>query len=466
MSNQFITVTLIIGMLATGCSNSLWSKFQDKQCVENCDDPDPSSHHHFEQPVWQTLNMFAGESLCLIAFYLIKVIFKENKSSFDYQPIQTSEDIQSRHHSSEESEEEAEVQTHPHSIISDSLISPTHLNLNQSQLSSSPLALHGPTPNPIVTSLEPDLITTSSQTQSQAQTQTQAQAHPLIGLQKFIFCLPTLFDICGTTLMNVGLLFVPVSVFQMIRGALPLWVALFSVLFLKRTYKAHKWLSLSIITFGVALVGFAGSSQSKEQDQMKSFGSEDGSRTVLGIFLIFFAQVFSASQFVVEEKIMTKFEVPPLEAVGLEGLFGLLSTLISIPILHIFIGSKPTGRKGYFDANEGLHQILSNSQILWSSLAIAFSISMFNFCGLAVTKSISATVRSVIDTCRSIGIWIVSIGLGWERFDGVQLIGFLILIFGTFLFNEIWTYPIWFLNFLDHWFDSNDNLIQSNQRLD
>jgi hypothetical protein len=36
-------------------------------CVKNCDNPDPRTHEHFEQPIWQTLNMFMGETLCLVA---------------------------------------------------------------------------------------------------------------------------------------------------------------------------------------------------------------------------------------------------------------------------------------------------------------------------------------------------------------------------------------------------------------
>lgn len=33
-------------------------RVQDMQCVENCDDPDPKRHLLYEQPVWQTLQMF------------------------------------------------------------------------------------------------------------------------------------------------------------------------------------------------------------------------------------------------------------------------------------------------------------------------------------------------------------------------------------------------------------------------
>ena len=47
-----------------GCANSLFTKYQDNQCVENCDDPNPSHRLLFEQPVFQTFQMFLGE-VCL-----------------------------------------------------------------------------------------------------------------------------------------------------------------------------------------------------------------------------------------------------------------------------------------------------------------------------------------------------------------------------------------------------------------
>ena len=36
---------------------------QDMQCVENCGDPDPTRHVVYEQPVWQTLQMFGMLSM-------------------------------------------------------------------------------------------------------------------------------------------------------------------------------------------------------------------------------------------------------------------------------------------------------------------------------------------------------------------------------------------------------------------
>jgi hypothetical protein len=69
----------------------------------------------------------------------------------------------------------------------------------------------------------------------------------------------------------------------------------------------------------------------------------------------------------------------------------------------------------------------------------------FNFFGLSVTRSVSATARSTIDTCRTLFIWMVSIGLGWESFKWLQVVGFAMLVYFTFLFNGIVQPPFAFL---------------------
>merc|ERR1711881_376737 len=77
-----------------------------------------------------------------------------------------------------------------------------------------------------------------------------------------------------------------------------------------------------------------------------------------------------------------------------------------------------------------------------SSVLIMISIGGFNFFGLSVTRSVSATSRSTIDTCRTLFIWIVSLGLGWETFKWLQVLGFALLVYGTFMFNDLVRPPI------------------------
>lgn len=279
-------------------------------------------------------------------------------------------------------------------------------------------------------------------------------------------------SVCGTTLMNVGLILTPVSIFQMSRGALVLWVAVLSVIFLRRHLWLYQWVSLIIVTFGVCLVGLSGSLAKEALSDptellatVAARPADDPARAAVGVMVILFAQIFTAGQYVsnlllksisrieiytwvqvVEEKIMSRYTVEPLvsvlygifsikpeltpdqKAVTLEGFFGLVTTLIAMPFLHLFLRH----RSSYFDIPRGWHQIISTPTVLWSCFAIMLSIGSFNFFGLSVTHSVSATTRSTVDTCRTLGIWIVSLGLGWEALvwpvSFLQVIGFALLV--------------------------------------
>jgi multidrug transporter EmrE-like cation transporter len=78
--------------------------------------------------------------------------------------------------------------------------------------------------------------------------------------------------------------------------------------------------------------------------------------------------------------------------------------------------------------------------LVWSIL-ICFSIASFNAFGVAVTKNASSAQRSTIDTSRTVLIWMVQLILGKEKFDWLQLIGFILLVIGTLVYNEIVVVP-------------------------
>lgn len=79
--------------------------------------------------------------------------------------------------------------------------------------------------------------------------------------------------------MNIGLLYTPVSIFQMTRGALVLFVGILSVLFLHRRLHLYQWLALIVVMGGVAVVGLSGSlvkNAVREPDPTKLTSFEDG----------------------------------------------------------------------------------------------------------------------------------------------------------------------------------------------
>ena len=276
----------------------------------------------------------------------------------------------------------------------------------------------------------------------------------LKGWSILLLALPACCDITGTTLMNAGFLFVAASIYQMTRGALVLFVGLFSVLFLKRRLYLHQWLALVVVMLGVGLVGVAGALDKHPQAKPEPRSIEtaietvrlmareiksqpEALQTVIGVLMIAGAQIFTATQFVLEEFILEKCSVEPLKMVGWEGVFGFTVTFLAMVLLHFTVGVTDAGRYGYFDAVEGWRQFIEYRSIAVSSVLIMISIGGFNFFGLSVTRSVSATSRSTIDTCRTLFIWIVSLGLRWETFKWLQIVGFVLLVYGTFLFNDI-----------------------------
>jgi hypothetical protein len=124
-----------------------------------------------------------------------------------------------------------------------------------------------------------------------------------------------------------------------------------------------------------------------------------------------------------------RYSVSPLVAVGYEGLFGTISIFMLFPILSIpsVASSSP-----FFDLPRGWRQFIDTPTVFWSGIAIAISISLFNFFGLSVTRHVSATARSLTDTCRTLAIWLISLGLGWEKFlvpiSFLQVLGFSLLV--------------------------------------
>lgn len=286
---------------------------------------------------------------------------------------------------------------------------------------------------------------------------------PLVGIKVFLLALPACCDITGTTLMNVGLLFVAASIYQMTRGALVLFVGLFSVLFLHRKLFLYQWSALFIVVLGVAIVGLAGAMAPNPQaqpeptsvvdtglllvravsDQVRvTARTPEAVQTILGVLMIAGAQIFTATQFVLEEWILEHYALEPIKVVGWEGTFGFLVTVFGMIVLHLAVGSTEKGRNGYFDVVEGWREITHYRAVAVSSVLIMISIGGFNFFGLSVTRSVSATARSTIDTCRTLFIWIVSLGLGWETFKWLQILGFVLLVYGTFLFNDIVRAPL------------------------
>ncbi|XP_066255721.1 solute carrier family 35 member F6 [Euwallacea similis] len=250
----------------------------------------------------------------------------------------------------------------------------------------------------------------------------------------FILYIPALCDMTATSIMYIGLNLTFPSSFQMFRGSVIVFVGLLSVAFLNRTLGKREWIGISFVILGLAIVGIADfiSTDSDEQHNRNDI--------ITGDMLIVIAQVIQAIQMVVEERFVQGENIPSLQAVGWEGLFGFI-TLALLQIPFYFIRGVPplTPAAGtrLEDPIDAFVQIGHSVPLLFAVLGTIISIAFFNFAGISVTKEMSATTRMVLDSVRTIVVWIFSLAFFDQNFHWLQLFGFIQLIIGMCLYNGI-----------------------------
>lgn len=239
---------------------------------------------------------------------------------------------------------------------------------------------------------------------------------------KWIFLVPSSCDLIATVLLNVALGLLAVSIVQMCRGTLVVFTCALSIIFLGRRQYAYHFVGVLLVVGGITVV-----SMSSMIDTKTGAVSAMPSAMIMGISILIFGQVFQAGMFVYEEKIMSKYPVPPLRCVGMEGVFGLsIAIAVMIPLEYL----------GYAKTRAAFYQMSQSPWLLASVLGAICSLALFNYAGATVTQKSSAIARTTIKMSSTILIWVCELAFGWNTFSILQLAGFALLAVGTLLYNR------------------------------
>ena len=200
----------------------------------------------------------------------------------------------------------------------------------------------------------------------------------------------------ATSVQYIGLTLTYASSFQMLRGAVIIFTGILSTIFLRRRLAWFKWTGMIFVIGGLVTVGVSDMMTQKPCKPDNATGDQrvgaeysfqfnyasvsvlssadcknDTTSIFVGDLLIFCSQVIVASQMVYEEKFISKYNVPALQAVGWEGTFGFTTlSLLLIPFSFIYVGNSFGHGPRYVleDAYDGVYQLYHNPL-----LALAFS---------------------------------------------------------------------------------------------
>jgi drug/metabolite transporter (DMT)-like permease len=400
--NKFLLYLLILLMILTGSINTIFNKILQKLRDEIKD-----RELLFEQHHWIiTFGMFLGE-LVSIFFYIYIVIQRKNATAKNQETL-----IEGQ-----ENTEDA-VETPPPKPIEDSKRPPVPTNL--------------------------------------------------------VFGITAMCDLCATTINTFGLTYLTTSMFQMMRGLELFFVCLWSTVLLKNPLYRHAVLGVGTLIVGLGLVGLNSLINAPSTDVAKN--------PVVGMILLGTSQLFSSTEYVIQEKFIKHYEVHPFQLVGFEGLWGSLIYFILLIIFQnvscddwsvdiikgvCFYKNKDFNPPDSHieDSLYALEQMWSNKAILIVYIFYVVSIALYNIVGINLTKLVSSTARAVVDTVRTVFIWMFFLFFSpvegtREEFHTLQFIGFCLLVIGTLIYNEILVLPFWNLDYY-----TRDNIAKREKEL-
>ena len=272
-------------------------------------------------------------------------------------------------------------------------------------------------------------------------------------INKFLLAIPGFLDTCSTGLANIGLILLPASIYQMLKGSLIVLTFLMSRFVVRNKHTLDHYVAIPVSTIGVILVGLSAYLNADENEHTSS-----ASQTLLGIILMVIAMFILSIQFCFDEYFMRRYSCHPLICIGYQGVFGFFINLCLCIIFYFIKCGSYEKREDvpYFvenmctedDNNEwhpeniifALRQLMDNHILTIIVPITIIFMSSFNIFGVSITKYGSATTRSVTDNCRSFLVWL------WflmpfnqedliETFNWIQLIGFICICLGAFMYN-------------------------------
>ena len=263
------------------------------------------------------------------------------------------------------------------------------------------------------------------------------------GSQKFscfVFVIPAFCDVLGTSTMFVGLNLTHASSYQMLRGAVIIFTALFSVIYFGSKLQVYHWVGMLTVIFGLIIVSLG--------DIIREGNSGDPNSVLTGDLLIVVSQIITAIQMIVEQELVKGYNIPPLQAVGWEGVFGFIIVSILLIPMYFIPWHLPSGldfwqnHTRFEDGIDAFHQIFYVPTLTVAFFGVACSIAIYNFAGISITKEENAVTRMVLDTIRILFIWLFELLINWHKFSYFQPVGFVCLVIGISIFYNIVFSPI------------------------
>jgi len=256
--------------------------------------------------------------------------------------------------------------------------------------------------------------------------------------------IPAVFDLIAALFTNVALLYLPASVLQMLRASGIVFTALLSVSFLGKRMIAIQWCGIAVCCLGVMLAGTS---------DLTALSTDGLEWMLLAIAFALMSQFIGALQAIGEEALIKKLDLPPLETLGWEGLWGLVLVL---GIVQPVASTLPGPDNGHLeDFADTLAMLANNPELLAVQSALFIAMGSSTCMAILVTALLNSVHRKILNCCGSIPVWGFALtawylfgdrsgfGEAWNSLSFLELAGFGFIVVGQAAYGGLVHPPRW-----------------------
>jgi hypothetical protein len=240
------------------------------------------------------------------------------------------------------------------------------------------------------------------------------------------------------------------SLAMIMKGAKVVFTCLFTVTFLKRKQLAFHYFSVGLCMAGLAVAGWS-----------EFLNNPDTGLTVfIGCILLLTSECMKAFHVILDEMMLKTNKCDILFVVGMEGLYSLLFLFPTLLLAWLAI---PGSQNGYLeDLSDTVYRVES-STILKALLAVLPAVVVvLAIAGAMIIKYLTGVHNALISVSRSIVAWALELifyycapsefanmyGKQWGSYSILRLVGFLLVIVATLMYDEdiripwLFSYPV------------------------
>ena len=255
-----------------------------------------------------------------------------------------------------------------------------------------------------------------------------------------LFTFPAALDLIASCFFAIGMAFCALSVTQIIYSFQIVITTLLSRLVLKKHIDVPQLIGVLFVFVGIIMTGIS-----------SIYIKSATYTTSVGVILMLLSNIIWPIQFILEEKLFRSYRFNALEAIGYEGLSGssiyllILPMLLNVSCVPSFLDEAKMDGFCIFGKIEdpvfAIQQMLSSKYLIATTIVYIITISFVNFSMIAVIKYGSAISSVTVSSVRILLLWVISLIAGWEKFSVLELLGFILVLIGSLLYNEIIRIP-------------------------